>query len=503
MGLHIFCFLLAVTAPVLVPATRGYRNQNMMLRGSIAANGDVGLNMESCANLKNHGTHFTVRVDVGTPPQSFDVVADTGSDALIVTSCVCVDSGFCPANDTCFRGTNHSSTFVVSEMTDGNKSGAMGLSMTFGSGTVSSIIASDVASVGGVKARLEDGLMLMVDRRQLAVQGEFEGILGLGPLPNMSAYGNISVVQKVKLPPGTSAYSTKLFLKEAGVSRFSMCFNDAGKPGALRMNVPEFQNPLPNIGTMHWALGLHGISVGSDSAPAIACQSDHMKAGQVSPCGAIPDSGTTLMMGPQDQVEQLLGSLCDNWERCREARKGRLHNMSASHAFQTLLYHCGSWLTNDTSINEVPSIFLQMGSGAMKHTLEISAWSYITESMVVEYKQVTKHLWGVAPVTFDVPTGKFGKVCSPSLGVQQYDTVKNGPVWIMGTPLFYQYTVGYDLSGPSIDFSEQKCAACNETASMLSSHSSLQSGQTRSSARPMRGMAGPPRVKVLDTSLPM
>jgi hypothetical protein len=504
MGLHVFCFLLAVTAPVLAPATRGYRNKNFLSRGSIAANEE---DTESCADLQNKATHFTVRVDVGTPPQSFDVVADTGSDALIITSCVCVDSGFCPANDTCFRGTDHSSTFVVSEMTDAhnksNKSGPMGISMTFGSGTVTSIIASDVTSVGGVKARLDDGLLLMVDRRQLMMVGEFHGILGLGPLPNSSADGNVSVVQKAKLPPGTSVYNTKLFMQEASVSRFSMCFNDAGKPGALRMNVPEFKSPLPNIGTFHWGLGLSGISVGSDSAPAIACQSDNMTAGQTSPCGAIPDSGTTLMMGPQDQVEKLFGSLCNNWERCRKARKGVLHNMSASHAFQTMLYHCSSWLTNDTSINEVPSIFLQMGSGAKKQTLEISAWSYIIESMEAEYKHVTKHLWGVIPVIADVPTGRYSKVCSPSFGVQEYNTVANGPVWIMGTPLFYQYTVGYDLSGPSIDFSEQKCSGCNETASLLSSQASLQSKQTRSTARPMRGMAGPPRVKILDTSLPM
>ena len=46
---------------------------------------------ESCAALKNKGVYFTARLCVGTPSQCFDVVADTGSDNVIITSCVCND----------------------------------------------------------------------------------------------------------------------------------------------------------------------------------------------------------------------------------------------------------------------------------------------------------------------------------------------------------------------------------------------------------------------------
>lgn len=30
----------------------------------------------------------------------------------------------------------------------------------------------------------------------------------------------------------------------------------------------------------------------------------------------IPDSGTTLLMGPEEQVLELLDAICDGWERC-------------------------------------------------------------------------------------------------------------------------------------------------------------------------------------------
>lgn len=36
-------------------------------------------------------------------------------------------------------------------------------------------------------------------------------------------------------------------------------------------------------------------------------------------------------------------------------------------------------------------------------------------------------------------------VCAPAFGPLNYPTKKNGPVWIMGLPLFFAYTVGYDV----------------------------------------------------------
>merc|ERR1719359_1534405 len=205
-----------------------------------------------------------------------------------------------------------------------------------------------------------------------------------------------------------------------------MCFNDAAKPGVLRLNVPEFQHPLPSIGTFHWALGLYGVSVGSENAEATFCDKSTLKHGQKTPCGAIPDSGTTLMMGPKDQVSKLFGSLCNNWERCRTARKGEMKNMSASHAFQALLYHCGSWMTNETGIDEVPSMFLTVGSESKQQKLEITPWAYIVETMASQYNESVKYLLGVLPVIVQVPTGKTSKVCIPSVGTHQYNTQSNG-----------------------------------------------------------------------------
>jgi hypothetical protein len=464
---------------------------------------------ETCADLKNEGTYFSVAVTVGTPepgtdPQTFDLVADTGSSAVIVTSCVCVEEGLCSQHDKCFTGTNKSATFDVPENSTDSHGHPMptAVGMTFGSGTVNAVIASDEVHVGGAKVMMKDGLLLMVDRTQLKISGTFEGILGLG-VESKEAELNASL--RPKWRPQVPA--TKLFLKEAGIDRFSLCFNDAGAPGALRLDLPPLAQALPAIGTFHWGLSLTGLSVGNSSEPTLFCDPSTMKQGQTTPCAMIPDSGTTLLMGPAKQIQTLFGDLCDKWERCKTARStGYLSSMTKSHAFQTLLYNCSSWMSDsEDGINEVPSIFLTVGGNGESQVIELTAWAYITETMEYEYNKTVKHLFGIIPVEMSVPTGKLHKVCVPSFGVQDYDTIQNGPVWIMGTPLFYQFTVGYDLSGPSISFTEGKCSMCNETdaPTFLSSRSEVvASGRLRRS-RALRRVSGIPRTPDIDTSLPL
>jgi len=76
---------------------------------------------------------------------------------------------------------------------------------------------------------------------------------------------------------------------------------------------------------------------------------------------------------------------------------------------------------------------------------------------------------------YDIPVDRSsnatskGKVCLPAFGTMDYNTRANGPVWILGTPLFYQFVVGYDVSTnpPSISFSDQTktpCGTCGHAA---------------------------------------
>merc|ERR1719487_751663 len=205
-------------------------------------------------------------------------------------------------------------------------------------------------------------------------------------------------------------FTSKLFMEESKTNRFSLCFNDGGQPGAMRLNVPELQNPIPNIGTTHWGTGVFGISVGNNYVADLqatttfatklrdSCDVNNMKPHQNTPCGAIPDSGTTLLMGPEDQIVDVFGALCEKWERCSTAigQGGDLENMDAPNAFSQLLYDCDSWIY-DSSIDEVPSVFFTVGTqegapGPGQKTLELTPWSYVIEMEQVIYKRTVKHL---------------------------------------------------------------------------------------------------------------
>lgn len=233
------------------------------------------------------------------------------------------------------------------------------------------------------------------------------------------------------------------------------------------MGLASLPNPMTNIGTVHWAVGLDGFSVGDSKTPTIFCGKDTLKKGQKTPCGAIPDSGTTLMMGPKDQIRTLYAKLCDQWPRCKTA--AAKNKTKGDTAFHDLLFSCEDWMTDDKGVNEIPSIFLHMsGEEGKVQTVELSAWSFIVETTQEIYKIVTGKIFGKIPIQGAVDTGKKKKICTASFGAQKYDTAQNGPVWILGAPMFYSKTVAYDLGDkdtkPQISFVDGSCKTCDGKA---------------------------------------
>mmetsp|Transcript_114643 Transcript_114643/g.331328 ORF Transcript_114643/g.331328 Transcript_114643/m.331328 type:complete len:530 (+) Transcript_114643:71-1660(+) len=412
---------------------------------------------EACAALKNEGTSFTIDVKVGSNAQTFSLVADTGSNSMIIPSCLCQTRGSCKPGGRCYSAKDDSSFKLY---VHGKKKQAVAETLSFGSGDIAAIAAQDKVRISNLTTVMKDGILLMVDNALRFDTEKFEGILGLGPpLKKLAGKSQSTSMHLTEFPHEVKTIDIHgkkpecpSFLEQAGIDRFSMCFNDQAG-GVLRFGGVAHEKPLPSIGQYHWGVGLEGISVGEGHATQKlkVCTADSMKDGQVTPCGMLPDSGTTLIMGPADQVAQLLESICDGWERCLKAHDNDggddfdpdsdLELPTKAQRAKDLLLDCDSWLNEGDGLGELPPIKFHIGHhGAGSQVLSLEAVNYV----------------------FKVGSGS----CKAAFGPLSYETKQNGPVWIMGLPLFFGYHVTYDLKSdpPSVGFTSVQDSPCTPCA---------------------------------------
>lgn len=321
-------------------------------------------------------------------------------------------------------------------------------------------------------------------------------------------------------------------MEQANIDRFSVCFN-TGAGGVLRLGTDAPPTAHSGVGKDHWGVDFRGISVGeSTSLPsdALFCKPGHMTSGQETPCGAIPDSGTTVLMGPESQVNSLLEAICENWERCRKnvtalergiaAATGELSkaygfnpfNMSTiskADVLQVLLVDCESWLGDGGSLDEMPPLHFHVaGSSGTQQSLKLPAHLYVLESTADTVQGLKFMSGGRIPMDTAAPSGaRAGRVCAPAFGVIDYNTKLNGPIWILGTPLFYQFVVGYDVSTkpPSVSFTPQEdtpCGSCRNAEQAATPKVNLASVRGGSTSMPIR-IWGPVRLPSIDVTKPL
>eukprot|EP00928_Gymnodinium_smaydae_P080022 TRINITY_DN63828_c0_g1_i1.p1 TRINITY_DN63828_c0_g1~~TRINITY_DN63828_c0_g1_i1.p1 ORF type:complete len:565 (-),score=108.01 TRINITY_DN63828_c0_g1_i1:53-1747(-) len=522
--LALFCFsafTLGGSSPAPVLVQRHARSITSQQAEQSSGTRDVveSEGRRSCAELKNHGTYFTVPLRVGVPRQTFHVVADTGSDAVIIPSCVCGQSGECPSNDACYRG--QSSMLAI------QRGDVPLVDMEFGSGSIKAAITTAQVRVGRTVASVKDGLLLMVGRH-LDITGDFEGILGLGQL--QSEYSkqleeiaaqdhpawdfSARAIESRKQGNFSAEHGEDVyipgFLRAAKVARFSLCFNDGGAdPGVLRFGMPQ-PTGIPSVGTLHWGLNLLGFAVGPTQVPAIICGSGASTGAayaEPAECGAIPDSGTTVMLGPEAHVQALLRGICDDWPRCAAAAGpgGEYAGKHGDEVFQLLLANCEEWLHHGNgSLDELPVLHMHLGSAEKNRTLEISPWSYIFETPTAEIEAHSQLLGNLA-LSFASFVGAARSPsefsCASAFGTSSYATEDvPDPVWVVGMPVFYEYVVGFNLGTPrpEISFSSEECGSCadDRAATSRTRNVALAAGGRgrRSRGRLPRRVQGVPRV---------
>eukprot|EP00439_Symbiodinium_sp_Y106_P086260 s529_g32.t1 len=255
---------------------------------------------ETCSPLRNHETYSSVPVDIGTPSQTFELVADTGSNNCIVMDCQCAQ---CPHDwGKCFTGSGKSKTFDLPKYKShdpllGSKAEMLPASMllTFGSGQIAARVASDEVRIGHTHAFMKNGLLLMVDQA-LSLRGP------------LACTCSMTLRRHSWLGPagGQNERQGQGFAEEAGIRRFSMCFNREAD-GVLGLHTAEPSKRLESVGQIHWGVDFHGISLGEGNAKhrVKICDPKEKRPDQETICGLIPDSGTTMITGPEHQLAEL------------------------------------------------------------------------------------------------------------------------------------------------------------------------------------------------------
>ncbi|KAI4553188.1 hypothetical protein MJT46_016482 [Ovis ammon polii x Ovis aries] len=179
--------------------------------------GDWPVHMDrSFSGLKGKTRLFYLgNITIGTPPQEFQVVFDTGSSELWVPSIFCNSSAW--STHVRFRHLQ-SSTFWPTNKT---------FSITYGSGRIKGVVIHDTVRIGDLVSTDQPFVLCMAESGFKGIA--FDGILGLS-YPNRSFSGAIPIIDKLKnegaiSEPVFAFYLTKSFSGLKGKTRMQYMGN--------------------------------------------------------------------------------------------------------------------------------------------------------------------------------------------------------------------------------------------------------------------------------------
>lgn len=219
---------------------------------------------------------YFVEIQIGSPPQTFKVVPDTGSSNLWIPSAKCPITQL-----PCDLHAKYDNSKTSSYKANGTK-----FSIQYGSGACSGFISSDSVTLGDIT--VTDQLFAEVTKEPgiAFIAAQFDGIMGL-------AFDTIAVTHA---PP---VFYNIMDQGKVDQPMFAFYLNrTAGGDGELIMGGTDPNHytgdftyvPLTN--KTYWEFTMDSLSVGDNAFCSGGCH-------------AIADSGTSLLAGPSKVVAEL------------------------------------------------------------------------------------------------------------------------------------------------------------------------------------------------------
>uniref|UniRef100_A0A452HSM2 pepsin A n=1 Tax=Gopherus agassizii TaxID=38772 RepID=A0A452HSM2_9SAUR len=232
------------------------------------------------------GEQYYGTISIGTPAQEFSVLFDTGSSNLWVPSVYCSSTActnhnrFNPSDSSTYEATNES------------------LSIEYGSGSMTGILAYDTVRVGGIVDTKQMFGLSETEPGTAFEYSEFDGILGLA-FPSISASGATPVFDNMMNEGLVSQDLFSVYLSSDEQSGSFVMFGGIDSSyysGSL--------NWIPLSAETYWEITMDSITINGET---IACSGG---------CQAIIDTGTSLLAGPStgiSNIESYIGASDGTW----------------------------------------------------------------------------------------------------------------------------------------------------------------------------------------------
>lgn len=220
-------------------------------------------------------------ITLGTPPQTFRVIFDTGSSNLWLPSSKCKITDI-----SCWTHNKYKSEKSSTYKANGTK-----FSIQYGSGAVSGFLSTDNFGIGGVTVKDQTFGEVTSQPGITFVMAKFDGILGMGwrtiSVQNVETVFDNMIAQKLVEKPIFSFYLNRDATSKVG-----------GELILGGSDPDHYVGPLtyaPLTDTTYWKFQMQGILVSGQKVSGV-CESG---------CAAIADTGTSLLAGPLEQAAKL------------------------------------------------------------------------------------------------------------------------------------------------------------------------------------------------------
>ncbi|NXH24541.1 PEPA protein, partial [Myiagra hebetior] len=244
---------------------------------NLAAKYFPGIAVEPLENYMDDEYFGTI--SIGTPPQEFTVVFDTGSSNLWVPSVFC-SSPAC-RNHNRFNP-SESSTFLSTNDT---------LFIAYGTGSMTGVLGYDTVNVAGINVRNQIFGLAETEPGDFFYYTPFDGILGLA-FPSIASSGATPVFDNMMMENLVDRHLFSVYLSRDSQGGSFVLFG-AIDPYYTTKGISW----IPLSAETYWQISMESVSV--DGAP-VACPSG---------CQAIVDTGTTLLAVPVRALRTLLSRL--------------------------------------------------------------------------------------------------------------------------------------------------------------------------------------------------